>query len=105
MEVDKFINLFITISEKAINLSGSYDDNTIEAETLHTALALALRELTEKQYSLIPLVYRKTIEKVEAKLLKYVSDDYKLEYEQLVNNGGKFRKPKTEAKKTIGFNV
>lgn len=106
MKADEFINLFMIISEKVNNLSGHYDSDEFEAETLHTSFALALRELTEKQYNSIPLLYRKTIEQVENKLLKYVSEEYKKEYEQLINNGEKFRKAEN-VKKTnvIGFNT
>lgn len=106
MEAEKFINLFMIISEKANTLSGNYDSDEFEAEILHTSFALALRELTEKQYSSIPLLYRTTIEKVENKILKYVSEEYKNDYEQLVRDGGKFRQPKDKKKiNPIGFIV
>ena len=104
--VEKFINLFMSISEKAQNLSSKYDDDEFLAETLHTSFALALRELTEKQYNSIPSLYRKTVEKVEDKILKHVSEEYRKEYENLVQNGGRFRKVQTEKKtNTIGFNI
>ena len=105
MRQKEFIDLFISISEK-VECLGFDEDAKLKADVLHSSMAFALKDLTEEEYNKLPIYLRKTIEKLETKLLKYVSFDYKKDYEKHVQENGKFRKSLAQnrkCKQRIGF--
>ena len=75
------------------------------------SLALSLREITEEQYNSIPMIYRKTYEKLEKSILEHVSSDYEVEYVATILEQGKFKQKApqqesrmiTKCKHKIGF--
>ena len=106
MRQKEFIDLFISISEK-VDCLGFDDDAKLKADVLHSSMAFALKDLTEEEYNKLPIYLRKTIEKLETKLLKYVSFEHKRDYEKDIQENGKFRKSgiaqNRKCKQRIGF--
>ena len=110
MKVESFLKIIIDISEK-FEKCNEDKTSTLHYETLHMSLAVCLREITEEQYNSIPMLYRKTYEKLEKAILEHVSSDYEVEYVATILEQGKF-KPEirkepsrivTKCKHKIGF--
>ena len=108
MKNKEIIDLFISITEKARTLQG-LDGDDVEAEVLHSSMTWIIKGFTEEEYNRMPIYLRKTIEKIENMLLKYVTDEYKRDYEQYIEENGKFRMVRgglmSKCKQRIGFQV
>ena len=108
MKLETFLNTILKINN---DFYQSKETDTLYYEVLHTSLSEVFRDFTENQYNKIPLITRKSVEKLEKEILSKTSKEYQNEYSKHVSLNGKFREevdnPKTnivtQVKNKIGF--
>ena len=110
MNKSEILNLVNDISTKFsnINLKANVE---LQCEVLHASILAIYADFTQKQYEEQSLVFRKTLEKLDVTILKYVSVEYRQSVEDLYKNSSVFAKDKpkkdvkviTEVKTKIGF--
>lgn len=88
MKLETLLNTVLKINK---DFSESTEKDPIYYETLHALLLEVFRDFTETQYSKIPLITRKTIEKLEVEILNKTSENYKNEYKEHIKVNGKFK--------------
>ena len=108
MKLETFLNTILKINN---DFYQSEEKDTLYYEVLHTSLSEVFRDFTESQYNRIPLISRKSVEKLEKEILNKTSKEYQNEYSEHISLNGKFKEEAsnqktnivTQVKNKIGF--
>lgn len=110
MKKSEILNLVTNISEKFHNIN-KQADMELQCDVLHAALLEVYGDFTEKEYSDLPLTFKKTLEKLDKAIFKNVSQEYKKTVEKCYSEFSIFApeqlkvetKIKTRVKTNIGY--
>lgn len=98
MKLETFLNTILKINN---DFYQSKETDTLYYEVLHASLSEVFRDFTENQYNKIPLITRKSVEKLEKEILSKTSKEYQTEYSEHISINGKFREEEPNKKTTI----
>jgi len=105
MRIESMVEILIDINEK-LEKSDEQKDSMLYYEVLHSSLFALVGEFTEKQYKLIQLPIRMTIEKLDKEILRHCSRDYQQAFNDHIKSKGRFKEEQSKAnnkKNKIGF--
>ena len=110
MKKSEILNLVNDISNKFSNINPQADVE-LQCEVLHASILAIYNDFTQEEYKGLPLMLKKTLEKLDASILKCVSVEYKQDVENEYRKQTIFLKerPKqdvkvsTKIKTNIGF--